>query len=213
MADILVFTRTAGYRHASIPAGIAALRRLADGDADPTEDPEVFRPPTLARYAVIVFLSTSGDVLDEAGRDALAGYLAGGGAWLGIHAASTTEYGWPWFGGLAGARFAGHPPVQPATILVRGGSHPATRHLGPTWVRSDEWYSFRDGPPPDAKILLGVDESTYTGGTMGADHPLAWCREYAGGRSFYTALGHTVESFIEEPFLRHLRGALDWLTG
>jgi type 1 glutamine amidotransferase len=159
-----------------------------------------------------VFLSTSGEVLDEAGREALTGYMAAGGAWLGIHGASTTEYGWPWFGDLVGARFDQHPPVQAGVITVEDKDHPATEHLGATWTRRDEWYAFTDNPRPRVRVLLTVDETSYEGGTMGTDHPVAWCHEHLGGRSFYTALGHTDESFAEPAFLSHLRGALSWLT-
>jgi type 1 glutamine amidotransferase len=210
---LLVYTRTAGYRHDSIPAGVAALRGLAGYAVDATEDLAVFRPGQVSRYAAIVFLSTSGDVLDEAGRDALKGYMAAGGAWLGIHGASTSEYDWPWFGDLAGAWFDQHPPVQDGTIVVEDRDHPATGHLGATWTRRDEWYAFRANPRPRVRVLLSVDEASYTGGTMGADHPIAWCHDRLGGRSFYTALGHTAESFAEPAFLRHLSGALSWLTG
>lgn len=212
MARLLVYTRTTGYRHASIPAGIAALRGLDGYSADATEDPAVFRVSTLRDYAAIVFLSTSGEVLDDAGREALTDYMAANGAWLGIHAASTTEYDWSWFGDLVAARFDQHPPVQTGEINVEDQDHPATKHLGATWARCDEWYAFRDNPRPRVHVLLTVDEASYEGGTMGADHPIAWCHESLGARSFYTALGHTEESFAESAFLRHLGGALSWLT-
>lgn len=211
MARLLVYTRTTGYRHASIPAGVGALRGVDGYRADATEDATVFRAGTLRDYAAIVFLSTSGEVLDDAGRAALTGYMAAGGAWLGIHAASTTEYGWSWFGDLVGARFDQHPRVQAGAITVEDNDHPATEHLAATWTRDDEWYAFRDNPRPRVHVLLTVDEASYEGGTMGADHPIAWCHERLGGRSFYTALGHTGESFAEPAFLRHLRGALSWL--
>jgi type 1 glutamine amidotransferase len=211
-ARLLVYTRTTGYRHDSIPVGVGALSGLDGYSVDATEDPAVFREGILRDYAAIVFLSTSGEVLDEAGREALIGYMAAGGAWLGIHGASTTEYGWPWYGDLVAARFDQHPPVQAGVITVADKDHPATEHLGATWTRCDEWYAFTDNPRPHVRVLLTVDETSYTGGTMGTDHPIAWCHERLGGRSFYTALGHTEESFAEPAFLRHLDGALSWLT-
>jgi hypothetical protein len=211
-ARLLVYSRTTGYRHDSIPAGISALSGLDGYSVDATEDLAVFRAGILRDYSAVVFLSTSGQVLDEAGRAALIGYMAAGGAWLGIHGASTTEYDWPWFGDLVGARFDQHPPVQSGAITVADKDHPATAHLGPAWTRRDEWYAFTDNPRPRVRVLLTVDETSYEGGTMGADHPVAWCHERLGGRSFYTALGHTEESFAEPEFLRHLSGALSWLT-
>jgi uncharacterized protein len=213
---LLVYSRTAGYRHESIPAGISALRLLgarAGCAVDATEDPAVFALDNLRGYAAVVFLSTSGDVLGNAGRDALEGYMAAGGAWLGIHGAATTEYDWPYFGGLAGARFDRHPPEQTATVTVEDPDHPATSHLPAAWAWHDEWYAFRASPRPLVRVLLTVDETTYDGGTMGADHPVAWCHEYGGGRCFYTALGHAARTFAEPAFLRHLSGALEWLAG
>jgi type 1 glutamine amidotransferase len=212
---LLVYSRTAGYRHDSIPAGISALRRLGEKAGlavDATENPAAFTDGGLSRYAVVAFLSTSGDVLGDAGRDALERYMAAGGAWLGIHGAATTEYTWPYFGGLAGARFDQHPPEQTATVTAEDRGHPATAGLPGTWTWHDEWYAFRSNPRPRVRVLLTVDEATYRGGTMGADHPVAWCHPYGGGRCFYTALGHSARSFAEPLFLRHLGGALEWLT-
>lgn len=217
MARILVYSRTTGYRHSSIQAGVEALEKLGldhGFDVEASEGVHSFRPGRLERYDAIVFLSTSGAVLDEQGRAALTHYMKQGGSWLGIHAASTTEYDWPWFEGLVGAWFDQHPEIQPAVLTVEDREHPATEHLGETWERTDEWYAFRRNPRTevqDVRVLLTVDEATYQGGTMGADHPLSWCHEYGGGRSFYTALGHAEETYQDLEFLRHVLGALRWL--
>ena len=205
------------------PAGIAALEKLGsehDFTVEASEGVHSFRAGRLERYDAIVFLSTSGTVLDEQGRAALTHYMKQGGSWLGIHAASTTEYEWPWFEGLVGAWFDQHPQIQPATLTVEDREHPATEFLGEKWQRNDEWYAFRSNPRDrerwpegveNLKVLLSVDEATYQGGTMGADHPLSWCHEYGGGRSFYTALGHAEETYQDPEFLAHLLGALRWL--
>ncbi len=216
MRRLLVYSRTSAYRHESIPAGTGALRLLGERagcTVDATEDPAAFTAANLAGYAALVFLSTSGDVLDDAGRDALRRYMAAGGAWLGIHGASTTEYDWPYFGELVGARFDKHPPgQQTATLTVEDHGHPATSHLPAAWTWHDEWYDFQSSPRPAVRVLLTVDEATYEGGTMAPDHPIAWCHENAGGRSFYTALGHAPRCYADPAFLRHLSGALTWLT-
>jgi type 1 glutamine amidotransferase len=214
MARILVFSRTTGYRHASIPAGIEALEKLGlehGFTVEASEGVHCFRPGRLERYDALVFLSTSGSVLDEPGRAALEHYMESGGAWLGIHAAATTEYDWPWFEGLVGAWFDQHPEIQPGVLAVEDRGHPATAHLGDRWARTDEWYAFRRNPRDHVRVLLSVDEATYRDGTMGADHPIAWCHEYGGGRAFYTALGHAEEAYQDPEFLRHLLGALHWL--
>ncbi|MUT89949.1 ThuA domain-containing protein [Streptomyces sp. Z38] len=209
---LLVFTRTTDYRHESIPVGIAALRALGGFGIQAHEDPAALEEP-LDRYAAVVFLSTSGDVLTPAGRERLAAYVEGGGGFVGVHAAACTEYGWPYYGDLLGARFAGHPPVQPGRALVEDHDHPATRHLPPVWEVTDEWYDFRTSPRPSARVLLSADESSYDGGTMGDDHPLAWCRTQGEGRVFYTALGHTVEAYDDPLFRAHLRGGITWAAG
>jgi type 1 glutamine amidotransferase len=212
---VLVYTRTTGYRHDSIPDGVDCLAALCDDlglTADPTEDPAAFSTESLAAYAAVVFLSTSGEVLDDAGRAALTDFVEAGGGFLGVHAASTTEYDWPWYGRLVGARFAGHPEFQRAVVTVEDRDHPATAHLEATWPWADEWYDFGSAPRevPGLRVLATVDERGYRGGSMGADHPLVWCQEVGAGRSFYTALGHAAEAYADPAFRTHLRGALGW---
>ncbi|MBA0052223.1 DUF1080 domain-containing protein [Streptomyces sp. AJS327] len=214
--NLLVFSKTAGYRHDSIPDGIAALEELGAEHGftvDSTEDAGAFTPENLAGYDAVVFLSTTGDVLDDTQQAAFEGYVSDGGGFVGVHAAADTEYDWPWYGELVGAYFAAHPAVQPATATVEDHAHPATAHLGPLWRRTDEWYDYRSSVRDRARVLASLDEDSYTGGTMGEDHPIAWCQEYAGGRSFYTGGGHTGESFAEEDFRTHLLGGVRYASG
>ncbi|MFJ4680474.1 ThuA domain-containing protein [Kitasatospora sp. NPDC088783] len=216
LTDVLLYTRTTGYRHASLPAATAALRELGRDHGfavDATEDPAVFTDASLAGRGAVVFLSTSGEVLTPDGRAALRRWVEGGGGFAGVHSAACTEYDWPYYGELLGARFAGHPEVQPATVLVEDRDHPATAHLPARWPWCDEWYDFRDGPRPGVRVLATVDESGYRGGGMGGDHPLVWCRESGAGRSFFTALGHREEAYADPLFRRHLLGGLRWAAG
>ncbi|MFI5916233.1 ThuA domain-containing protein [Dactylosporangium sp. NPDC051541] len=208
---ILVYSRTTDYRHDSIPAGVAALRTLGRThrfDVEATEDPAVF--DELDRFTAVALLSTSGSIGGPAARAALESFVRAGGGFAGIHGAATTEYEWPFFGTLIGAWFDRHPHVQPARIIVEDRAHASTAHLPEVWTRTDEWYDFRTNPRPSVRVLLRADESSYEGGTMGPDHPLAWCHEHLGGRSFYTALGHTTESYEEPAVLQHLLGGLRW---
>ena len=214
---VLVFSRTAGFRHASIPDGIAAVRELGAGrwETDATEDPSAFAEDSLRRYRAVVFLSTTGDVLDPSQEAAFERYIRAGGGFAGIHAATDTEYGWPWYGKLVGARFATHPPVQEAVVRVEDRTHPSTRMLPTEWRRSDEWYSFQENPRRGVHVLANLDERSYAPGaaTMGADHPAAWCHEFDGGRSWYTAGGHTKESFAEPLFRAHIAEGIAWAAG
>jgi type 1 glutamine amidotransferase len=213
---VLVLSKTAGFRHASIPAGIAAIQQLGRANGftvDATEDAARISDSGLAPYQVLVFLSTTGELLDSAQQAALRRWVERGGGWVGIHAAADAEYHWPWYGQLVGAWFARHPAVQRATIHVTDRRHPATAALPETWTRVDEWYDFRSNPRGAVHVLATVDERSYQGGSMGADHPLIWCHQVGAGRSFYTALGHTTESFAEPLYLAQLLGAIRWAAG
>lgn len=210
---VLVFSKTAGFRHDSIPIGIEAIRNLGAKHGfiiEATEDAAVFDDENLHRFSCVIFLSTTGDILDDRQEDAFERYIQSGGGYVGIHAASDTEYEWEWYGGLVGAYFKSHPRIQEATVRVADDDHPSTRHLSTRWIRTDEWYDYRDNPRDNVHVLATVDESTYEGGTMGADHPIAWCHEYEGGRSWYTGGGHTDESYAEPEFIQHLLGGIRW---
>jgi type 1 glutamine amidotransferase len=216
--DVLVFSKTAGFRHGSIPDGIAAIERLGAENGftvTATEDAAVFNDTELAAYEAVLWLSTTGDVLDAGQQGAFERYIQSGGGYMGVHAASDTEYDWPWYGGLVGAYFAGHPAQQTATVKVHGHNTAATAELPKRWTRWDEWYSFRDRPVDSIRVLADLDERSYDPGqhAMGNPHPIAWCHEYDGGRSFYTGMGHTSESFIEPEFLSHVLGGIEMVAG
>ncbi|MET9814904.1 ThuA domain-containing protein [Streptomyces sp. NPDC006355] len=206
---LLVYTRTTGYRHESIPAGVAALRTLGDFDVHATEDLAALEQ-SLGGYAAVVFLSTSGEVLTPAGRERLAAYVESGGGFVGVHAAACTEYDWPYYGELLGTWFARHPLHQPGKAVVEDHDHPATGHLPAVWDFTDEWYDFRTNPRGRVRVLATADESSYEGGGMGADHPLVWCRDHGEGRVFYTALGHAPEAYADPAFRAHLLGGVLW---
>ncbi|MCT4357103.1 ThuA domain-containing protein [Streptomyces sp. Je 1-79] len=214
IADVLIYTRTAGYRHDSIPAGAKALAELAGEagyGAEVTEDPAAFTPERLRRCAAVVFLSTTGSVLSASGRAAFEAYVTGGGGFLAIHAAANAESDWPFYGELLGTRFDGHPEIQPGVVCVDAPDHPGTAALPARWSWTDEWYNFTSNPRDQGvRVLARADESTYRGGTLGADHPLVWCRGTGAGRVFFTALGHAEEAYEDETFRAHLAGALRW---
>jgi len=212
--EVLIFTKTVGHRHDSIPEGIACMSDLAGQlglTPRATEDSAEFTDEVLADVAAVVFLSTTQDVLDEAGQGALERYIQGGGGWVGVHAATDTEYDWPWYTGLAGAQFESHPAIQRAQ-LWRCSDHASVAFLPEPWVRTDEWYNFKEMSDAVTPILM-LDEASYEGGTNGDSHPAAWYHEYDGGRAWYTAGGHTKESFGEELFRKHLLEGLRWASG
>ena len=215
---VLVFSKTAGFRHSSIAAGIAAVRKLGQENAfavDATEDAAAFTSKNLARYRTVVFLNTTGDVLDGAQQDDFERYIQAGGGYVGIHSATDTEYDWPWYGRLAGAWFSGHPAnpnVRQGTFRVLDKNHPSTEGLPDTWPRTDEFYNFKL-IDPSIRVLVDIDEKSYEGGTNGSYHPMSWYHDFDGGRAWYTNMGHTDETYSEPRFLQHLRGGLRYAMG
>jgi cytochrome c len=210
---ILVFSKTAGFRHDSIPDGIKAIQDLGHKGAfavDATEDGAAFTKENLSHYACVVFLSTTGDVLDDAQQTAFEKYVEGGGGYVGVHAASDCEYDWPWYGQMMGAWFEKHPAIQEAVIKVEDRKHPSTKMLPALWKHTDEWYNFRTNPRPHVHVLASLDESSYQGGDMNGDHPIMWCHETGKGRVWYTNLGHRKETWAEDLFLQSLQGGILW---
>lgn len=213
---VLVMSKTAGHRHSSIEPGVESIRGLGAEHGfrvDATEDASAFSTANLARYDVVVFLNTTGSILDQRQQDALVRFVRGGNGFVGIHSATDTHYDWPWYGELVGAYFKNHPRRQDAVIHVVDRSQPSTRSLPARWERFDEWYNYREPLDDDIRILAVLDPASYRGSEMGELHPIAWQREFEGGRSWYTGGGHTEASFAEPLFLEHLLGGIEWAAG
>ncbi|KAK3350611.1 ThuA-like domain-containing protein [Neurospora tetraspora] len=201
-----------------------------------TEDPTIFTPSGLSQFRVIILLQCSGEFLDSSQLEALKGFVHSGGGVVGIHCASFGMESSEWYGRLIGGVFKNHPEPQMAKIrsvvnnmdhLLLAGllkrlqdeSEGKKRMFGVTtnkeweWDWFDEYYNFKTNPwdNPHLQILLEVNEETYTGGTHGERHPLAWAQEFEGGRSFYNSLGHFDEAYLEDPgFMRFIYKAILW---
>lgn len=212
---VLVFTRTMKYRHQSIPAGVRAVHDIGEGKwiTEHTEDAAVFTPDNLKRFAAVVFLSTTGDVLDTERQKAFEGYVHGGGGFVGVHAAADTEYDWPWYGALVGAWFRDHTKVIPNKVKVEDASDISMRGMPNPWPHDDEWYAYRSNPRPQVHVLGSIDDSLTGSNGMGGDHPIAWKHAFEGGRAWYTGMGHTKESFADPVMLSHLQGGILWAAG
>ena len=213
--SILIFSKTEGFRHQSIETGAKAVGEVASENRMTTlhtENADYFQPDSLAQFDVVLFLSTTGNILNEQQQGAFKQFIQNGGGFVGIHAAADTEYEWPWYGDLVGAYFESHPQIQEATITVLDKSHPATSFLPDEWIRTDEWYNYKD-INQDINVLMNLEESTYEGGKNGEDHPIAWYHEFDGGRAFYTGSGHTEESFSDPQFRNHILGGINYVLG
>ena len=214
---VLVFAKTAGFFHVSIPDGLVAMQKLGEGNGfqvDTTTNSNYFNEDSLKNYSAVVFLNTTGDVLDHYQQAAFERYIQAGGGFVGVHSASDTEYTWPWYGKLVGAYFKSHPKEQTAKIIVKDKNDISTKHLGDSWELANEWYNFRV-PPADTtvKVLLTIDEKSYEGGENGDYHPMAWYHDYDGGRAYYTALGHSKDLYTDPKFLTHLLGGVFYAIG
>ncbi len=215
---VLVFSKTEKFRHSSIPNGIAAIRKLGreNGFAvDTTEDAGAFTQKNLARYSAVVFLSTTGDVLNPMQQDVFERYIQAGGGYVGVHSATDTEYDWPWYGRLAGAYFNGHPGnpnVRKGSYRVLDTTHVSTKGLPTRFEREDEFYNFKS-IDPTIHVLIEIDEKSYEGGTNGDHHPMSWYHDFDGGRAWYTNMGHTEATYTEPLFLQHLLGGLRYAIG
>jgi PKD repeat protein len=235
---VLVFSKTAGFRHSSIDDGHAAIDTLgADNNfqVDHTEDATAFRDGILSHYDAVVWLSTTGDVLNDTQQGAFERFIRAGNGYAGIHAAADTEYAWKWYGKLVGAYFLSHPAGtdpnggRDGTVVVEDTTDRSTQGLpAPRWARIDEWYNYKPvnfeqtgdvdfSPRADVHVLASLDESTYdeADGSDGVDddHPISWCHKYDGGRAWYTGMGHTDDSYTETPFLRHILGGIEEAAG
>ncbi|MEM7585512.1 MAG: ThuA domain-containing protein [Acidobacteriota bacterium] len=220
LSSILVFTRAEGFVHPSITDGVTLLTDLAMEEGatlDVTDETDVFTPAGLAAYDVVVWVSTTGDVLDAPEQAAFEDFIRAGGGYVGIHAAADCEYGWPWYGELLGNRawFDSHPAIQTATLLLESPDHPGAGLFDDVDTFQDEWYNFRSNPRPAVQVVQTIDEDSYDpgSGAMGDDHPIVWAHDFQGGRSFYTALGHRPATYSDIRFKEQIRGALQWAAG
>ena len=214
--EILVFSKTAGFRHQSIEAGVSALEKLGAENGykvTSTEDANYIVEDSLQNYATVIFLNTTRDILNDVQQADFERYIQAGGGFVGVHAATDTEYDWPWYNKLVGAIFDGHPKIQEAKLQVTDGDHPSTKTFTDSiWNKSDEWYNFTK-INPEINVVLKIDENSYEGGTNGDNHPISWYHEYDGGRAFYTELGHTDETYQNPKFLAHLLGGIEYTIG
>lgn len=213
---VLVFYKTSGYYHQVIPQGVASIALICAKNkiaCDATADSTRFNERDLRAYDAVIFLNTTGNVLDENGKKAMQQFIRSGKGFVGIHSASDTEYGWPWYNELVGAYFKNHPEQQIATVRVHDKTFPATSHLPEEWSMKEEWYNFRNTYWDKVNVLLTLDEKTMKGGGNGDFHPLAWYRDFDGGRSFYTAIGHRDETFADTAYQRHLLGGILYAIG
>ena len=220
---VLMITTTDGWHHESIADAVPAIRGLAEKhhfDVVWEENIDlVFTEESLAEFDVIMFVLTTGDILDPDQQALMESFIRAGKGFVGVHSASDTEYDWPGFTQLVGRMFHIHPAIQTAELSVIDREFPGQERMPDRFWFTDEYYEFGEETVSGLNYLLTIDERTYdpvtdwgekSGTGMGDFHPLAWYQEFDGGRSFYTALGHLPSVYEDELFLEHLYGGIYW---
>ena len=221
--NVLLITRTVGWHHESINEAVDAFRTLSAKHLFKLTWEEnvdrVITPEALKEFDVLVFLLTSGDILNEAQQKAVEKFIQSGKGFVGVHSASDTEYDWPWYNRLVGHMFHIHPVIQTGKLQVHDRNFPGLERFPNALWWTDEWYEFGPAQSKNLRYLLKVDESSYDtaaewgekkGKGMGNFHPISWYQEFDGGRSFYTALGHLPAAYSDRLLMEHIYGGLFW---
>jgi type 1 glutamine amidotransferase len=218
----LLFTKTAGFHHESINEGVDAIRKLGERHfftVEWQENASVFNEKKLSEFQVVIFLNTTGDILNDEQQKAFEKFIQSGKGFVGIHAAADTEYDWAWYTQMVGRMFKIHPTIQTAVLRVQDAKFPGMERLPAAWYWTDEWYQYGEEKTKGMNYILTVDEKTYNpnvkwgdneGKGMGDFHPIAWYHNYDGGRSFYSGLGHMPLIYSDPVFLDHLYGGIYW---
>lgn len=220
--NVLLFTKTNGFHHESVNEGVAAVRQLAvrhHFSVDWHEDASIFNDERLKKYHAVVFLLTTGDILNDEQQAAMERFIRAGKGYVGIHSASDTEYDWDWYTKMVGRTFHIHPANQTADLQVLDRKFPGLERMPDRFLWTDEWYEFGAERIKGLNYILAVDEQTYDASAqwgekkttgMGKFHPIAWYHNYDGGRAFYTALGHLPATYSDTLFLEHVYGGIYW---
>jgi len=220
--NVLLFTKTNGWHHKAINQGVTAINQLAEQHhfgLEWHEDASRINDENLKKFDAIIFLLTTGDILNEEQQKAMERFIQSGKGFVGIHSAADTEYDWAWYKKLVGRNFKIHPAIQTARISVLQPEFPGLEFLPKSFLWTDEWYEFGEEHSQNLSYILSVDEKSFSpkadwgkvkGQGMGAFHPIAWYQQFDGGRSFYTGLGHVGSSYQQPLLQAHLYGGIYW---
>ena len=216
---VLIYSRTLGFRHQSIPFGVSALTLLGERTGAynvlATEDPIIFTPNQLSKFDAILMLSTTGeDVIPEGpARDAFEDYLKGDKGLIGIHAATDCHANWPNYLEAMGGVFDGHPWNSDSLVTLYNEEpcHPICSHINTGDQIKDEIYQYKDDEHftrDKLRILLSLDLSGPRMKREGMkrldnDYAVSWIRKYGASRVFYSNLGHNKETFYNKMALQH----------
>jgi type 1 glutamine amidotransferase len=231
--EMLVFTRTAGFRHGSIPVGVETMKRLGDKTGlftvTHTEDPAAFEADSLKKFDVICMLNTTNEVfftgdkeVEERLKANLLDFVSSGKGIVGIHAATDTYKGWKEYTDMMGGAFVKHPWNAGDTVRVKNldPKHPVNASFkGEGLTIKDEIYKFtkNTAQPGDRRMLLALDPD---GTDMSKDkedvrdfYPVAWVDTWGKGRVFYCSLGHNDEIYWNPVVVEHYLAGIQFALG
>lgn len=235
---LLIFSKTAGFRHDSIPVGIKAVTMMGDKTgaytAYATEDESIFEPEKLAKFDAVLMLNTTGDCLRPKGlpkeeadkreehyKKSLEDFVKGGKGLIGFHSATDTYHKWGAYNMMMGGTFAGHPWHKKVPIKNLDPKNPLNASFdGKDFEITDEIYQFRldTASPKDRHFLLALDTTKLSDigkGNRGdkGPYPVAWLGTYGKGRTFYCSLGHREEIYWNPAILKHYLAGIQYALG
>ena len=228
---VLVFSKTAGFRHGSIPTGVEAMKPMGKStgafEVTATEDDSFFEPEKLKDFDAVLFLNTTGEVFKskEAGREerlkkSLVDFVKSGKGLIGTHSATDTYKKWKDFNDMMGGAFAGHPWHTKIRVKNLEPGHPLNAAFaGKDFEIADEIYQFRKdtASADERRMLLSlsgeiVDKGKGNTGKEGL-YPIAWLDKYGDGRIFYCSLGHRDEIYWNPVILKHYLAGIQYALG
>jgi uncharacterized protein len=229
---ILLFSKTTGYRHdEAIAAAKPMFAQMAQRNGwflYDTEEGGAFNAEQLAKFKVVIFNNSTGEVIDADQKKALESFVENGGGLIGIHGAGDDSHHWEWYeNNLIGAKFSHHPiknQLQKTELTLQPQADSVLWHQLPAkWSHTDEWYIFFNSPLQNGftGVYLIDGEAIDPSGDlppllsgknfgMGRQHPVAWYKPTGKGRTFYTSIGHTGQAFAQPQLGRLLENAIRW---
>ncbi len=227
---VLIFTRTKGFRHGSIPTAAKSLAMLGEATGAyksvHSEDPAMFEPETLKQFDAVFMINTTGNCLDEGDKEkherlkkSLLDFVRSGKGLCGTHSATDTYKNWKEVNDMMGGAFAGHPWHTEVPVRLLDKQHPLNKVFGGEgFTVRDEIYQLRDdtAQPKDRKMLLALDpkwDQIGKGRRKDKFYPISWIAEYGDGRTFYCSLGHRDEIYWNPDILRHYIAGFQYALG
>jgi hypothetical protein len=220
---LLIFTLAKGFKHSTIPLAAESIKHLGEKTKAWTsvisEDPQVFKPQSLAAFDAVCFDQCTGDPFTEKDLQAsLIEFVKSGRGFIGIHAATDCFYGWKEYGEMIGGYFDGHPFSRISVKLDDPRSPINLPFEGKGFEITDEIYTFRDPYSRDKlRILLSLDwEGSKTPGggkRQDNDYALSWIRDFGKGRVFYCAFGHQEPVWWNPKILTHVLAGTQYAFG